>query len=92
MLNWGLEGEHYEIVDGKRVIPEDVWEYRNNNKNFAKETGIGYNFAGLAPRYGDGVLDSTGQTYTVATREQTNQKSNRCRNKSKIKQMSKKKY
>ncbi|OAK67967.1 ABC transporter substrate-binding protein [Lederbergia galactosidilytica] len=70
MLNWGLEGEHYEIVDGKRVIPEDVWEYRNNNKNFAKETGIGYNFAGLAPRYGDGVLDSTGQTYTVATREQ----------------------
>lgn len=70
MLNWGLEGEHYEIVDGKRVIPEEVWEYRNNNKDFAKETGIGYNFQRFAPRYGDGVLDSTGQTFTVATREQ----------------------
>ncbi|MBO0992215.1 ABC transporter substrate-binding protein [Bacillus sp. SD088] len=70
MLNWGLEGEHYEIVDGKREIPEDVWEYRNNNKDFAKETGIGYNFQRFAPRYGDGVLDSTGQTFTVATREQ----------------------
>jgi putative aldouronate transport system substrate-binding protein len=70
MLNWGFEGEHYEVVDGKRVIPEDVLERRNNDKNFLKETGIGYNFARFAPRYGDGALDSTGQTYTISTREQ----------------------
>jgi len=70
MLNWGIEGEHYEVVDGKRVIPEDVLERRNNDKNFLKETGIGYNFSRFAPRYGDGALDSTGQTYTINTREQ----------------------
>lgn len=70
MLNWGIEGEHYEIVDGKRVIPEDVLERRNNDKNFLKETGIGFNYTRYAPRYGDGALDSTGQTYTINTREQ----------------------
>ncbi|PWU66751.1 ABC transporter substrate-binding protein [Gracilibacillus dipsosauri] len=69
MLNWGIEGEHYEVVDGKRVIPEEEWEKRNNDKDYLKKTGIGYNFLRFAPRYGDGVLDSTGQTYTVNTRE-----------------------
>jgi putative aldouronate transport system substrate-binding protein len=69
MLNWGIEGEHYNIVDGKRVIPEDEWEKRRNDKDYLKKTGIGYNFQRFAPRYGDGVEDSTGQTYTVNTRE-----------------------
>lgn len=69
MLNWGIEGEHYEVVDGKRVIPEEEWDKRNNDKDYLKKTGIGYNFLRFAPRYGDGVLDSTGQTYTVNTRE-----------------------
>ncbi|MEK3887176.1 ABC transporter substrate-binding protein [Bacillus sp. FSL K6-3431] len=70
MTNWGIEGEHYEIVDGKRVIPADVMEQRDNDKDFAKETGIGYNFQRFAPRYGDGATDSTGQTYTIASPEQ----------------------
>ncbi|KAB8126277.1 extracellular solute-binding protein [Gracilibacillus oryzae] len=69
MMNWGIEGEHYDIVDGKRVIPQDEWDKRNSDKDYLKNTGIGYNFARFAPRYGDGVLDSTGQTYTVNTRE-----------------------
>ncbi|KKI92401.1 ABC transporter substrate-binding protein [Bacillus sp. SA1-12] len=69
MLNWGIEGEHYENVDGKRVIPEEEWEKRRNDKDYLKKTGIGYNFQRFAPRYGDGALDSTGQTYTVNTRE-----------------------
>ncbi|CAM4051587.1 ABC transporter substrate-binding protein [Lederbergia lenta] len=70
MTNWGIEGEHYEIVDGKRVIPADVMEQRDNDKDFAKETGIGYNFQRFAPRYGDGAMDSTGQTYTIASPDQ----------------------
>ncbi|MGW8820853.1 hypothetical protein ACWGNU_01950 [Paenibacillus lautus] len=24
LLNWGSEGEHYDVADGKRIIPEDV--------------------------------------------------------------------
>lgn len=69
MLNWGIEGEHHEIVDGKRVIPEEEWEKRNSDQDYLKKTGIGYNFARFAPRYGDGVLDSSGQPFTTNTRE-----------------------
>lgn len=70
MTNWGIEGEHYEIVDGKRVISEEEMEKRNNDKNYMKETGIGYNFQRYVARYGDGALDSTGQTITIASPEQ----------------------
>lgn len=69
LQNWGLEGEHYEIVDGKRVIPPEEMEERNNNANYVKETGIGV-LKGFAPAYGDGVEDSTGQTFTIANTEQ----------------------
>ena len=71
MSNWGIEGEHHEIDDeGNRYLTDEQWEYRNNDKDFAKETGIGYNFQRFMPRYGDGVEDSTGQTYTLSSREQ----------------------
>lgn len=69
LQNWGLEGEHYEIVDGKRVIPPEEMEERNNNANYVKETGVGV-LKGFAPAYGDGVEDSTGQTFTIANTEQ----------------------
>lgn len=69
LQNWGIEGEHYEVVDGKRVIPEDVMNERNNNANFQKETGIGV-LKGFAPSYGDGVVDETGNTYTIASEQQ----------------------
>ncbi|HLU22146.1 MAG TPA: ABC transporter substrate-binding protein, partial [Bacillaceae bacterium] len=69
LQNWGIEGEHYEIVDGKRIISEDEMQERNTNANYSKETGIGV-LKGFTPVYGDGVLDSTGQTYTIASPEQ----------------------
>lgn len=69
LQNWGIEGEHYEIVDGKRVISEEEMDKRNNNANYVKETGVGV-LKGFAPSYGDGVEDSTGQTYTIASPEQ----------------------
>lgn len=69
LQNWGIEGEHYEIVDGKRVISEEEMQERNTNANYSKETGIGV-LKGFTPVYGDGVLDSTGQTYTIASPEQ----------------------
>lgn len=28
LVNWGIEGKHYEIKDGKRVIPADVLEQK----------------------------------------------------------------
>ena len=41
-MNWGIEGEHYDVKDGKRVIPEDVQDRKvNDNASFTKESGIG---------------------------------------------------
>lgn len=71
LTNWGIEGEHHEIdEDGNRYLTEEQWDERNNNKDFAKETGIGYNYQRFMPRYGDGVKDSTDQNYTLSSREQ----------------------
>lgn len=70
LRNWGIEGKHYNVVDGKRVIPADVQERKvNDASNFAKETGISMYIA-FAPRYGDGVKDSTGNYYTTNFPEQ----------------------
>ncbi|MDQ0059235.1 ABC transporter substrate-binding protein [Paenibacillus harenae] len=69
LVNWGIEGKHYNVVDGKRVIPEDVQAMKSNDNNtFKKTTGIGNYF--LSARYGDGVLDPTGNYYTTTFPEQ----------------------
>lgn len=71
LTNWGIEGEHHEVdEDGNRYLTEEQWERYNNDKDFAKETGMGYNFQRFMPRYGDGAKDSTDQPYTLASREQ----------------------
>ncbi|CAM3562479.1 ABC transporter substrate-binding protein [Marinicrinis lubricantis] len=69
LINWGIEGKHYTVEDGKRVIIPEVQERKNNdNTNFTKETGIGmYN---ISARFGDGVKDSTGNYYTTTFPEQ----------------------
>lgn len=69
LVNWGIEGQHYNMVDGKRVIPEDVLDMKvNDNNTFKRETGIGnYN---ISVAYGDGVKDSTGNYFTTNYPEQ----------------------
>ncbi|MFN0221016.1 MULTISPECIES: ABC transporter substrate-binding protein [Paenibacillus] len=69
LINWGIEGKHYNVVDGKRVIPADVQKQKSNDNNtFTKTTGIGnYN---LSARYGDGVKDPSGNYYTTTFPEQ----------------------
>ncbi|WP_438446105.1 ABC transporter substrate-binding protein [Gorillibacterium sp. sgz5001074] len=69
LVNWGVEGVHYKIENGKRVIPKEVQDRKTNDANgFKKSTGIG-NYL-LAPRYGDGVKDSSGNYYTTTFPEQ----------------------
>ena len=42
LTNWGIEGKQYNVVDGKRIIPQDVNNKKiNDAANFQKETGIG---------------------------------------------------
>ncbi|WP_229675758.1 extracellular solute-binding protein, partial [Saccharibacillus kuerlensis] len=68
--NWGIEGEHYNVEDGKRVVPADVQDRKtNDNAAFTKESGIGL-YAPLSVRYGDGVKDSTDNYYTTNYPEQ----------------------
>lgn len=70
LRNWGIEGKHYNIVDGKRVMPEEIANEKTNDAaNFAKRTGIDqYSIFGV--RYGDGVKDATDNYYTTNFPEQ----------------------
>ncbi|WP_027084847.1 ABC transporter substrate-binding protein [Cohnella panacarvi] len=70
LMNWGIEGKHYKVEGGKRVIPEDVNNRKiNDATKFQKETGIG-NYNLLSAHYGDGVKDPTGNYYTTNFPEQ----------------------
>ncbi|SFJ16686.1 putative aldouronate transport system substrate-binding protein [Paenibacillus sp. UNC496MF] len=68
--NWGIEGKHYTVQDGKRVVPEEVQSrIINDNTAFSQESGIGF-YSNLGAHYGDGVLDATGNYYTKNFPEQ----------------------
>ncbi|AZK46745.1 ABC transporter substrate-binding protein [Paenibacillus lentus] len=70
LRNWGIEGKHYTIEDGVRVIPQEIQDRKvNDATNFTKESGISL-YLTLGARYGDGVKDSTGNYYTTNFPEQ----------------------
>lgn len=63
-VSWGLEGKHYNVVDGKRVIPPEIMDRKNNDATaFQRESGVG-SYA-MSIRYGDGNLDPSGNYYTT---------------------------
>lgn len=66
LVNWGIEGKHYKVENGKRVLLPEVQQARNSDKDFKKKTGIG-NYIYPFPQRGDGVLDPTGNPYTMNT-------------------------
>lgn len=69
LINWGIEGEHYEIVDGERVLFEEVRNSLNTDADYSKESGVGY-YIYPFPNWGTAAVDSNGQSITVNTREQ----------------------
>ena len=70
LRQWGVEGKHYNVVDGKRVVPADIQNRKvNDASNFNKESGISL-YLTFAPRYGDGVKDPSGNYYTTNFPEQ----------------------
>ncbi|MGN8647435.1 ABC transporter substrate-binding protein [Gracilibacillus sp. HCP3S3_G5_1] len=68
LVNWGIEGENYDIVDGKRVLQEDDRERMNTDSNYGKETGVGY-YVHPFPQWGNGAVDSSGQPITPNTEQ-----------------------
>lgn len=70
LVNWGIEGKHYIIEDGKRVIPDEVRNRKvNDATKFQQQTGIG-TYINMGGRYGHGVKDSTGNYITTEFPEQ----------------------
>lgn len=69
MNNWGIEGQHYNVENGKRVVPAEVQDrITNDNAAFSRESGIGF-YSLMSARYGDGVQDPSGNYYTKNTPE-----------------------
>lgn len=68
LLNWGIEGENYEIVDGERVLFDEDRERMNSDSDYPKETGVGY-YVYPFPQWGEGAVDSNGQSITPNTQE-----------------------
>ncbi|ENH97836.1 ABC transporter substrate-binding protein [Gracilibacillus halophilus YIM-C55.5] len=68
LTNWGIEGENYDIVDGKRVMHEEDRERMNTDADYAKETGVGY-YVYPFPQWGNGAVDSNGQSITPNTEQ-----------------------
>ncbi|WDM23709.1 ABC transporter substrate-binding protein [Paenibacillus polymyxa] len=65
LRNWGIEGQHYNVENGKRVIPADVQQRKNtDNASFSRESGIGLYWI-WGPHYGDSVKDPSGNYYTT---------------------------
>ncbi len=70
LVQWGVEGKHYNVENGKRVIPQEVQDRKTKDSAaFTKETGIGM-YTTMSPHYGDGVKDTTGNYYTTNFPEQ----------------------
>lgn len=68
--NWGIEGKHYTVEGGKRVIIPAVQERMDNdNAAFQKEAGVGL-YWNMMVHYGDGIKDSTGNYFTRSYPEQ----------------------
>lgn len=68
LLNWGIEGVHYKIENGKRVFLPEIEKQKNTDNGFAFNTGIG-KYTSYFPQRGDGALDSTGNYYTTNSLE-----------------------
>ena len=59
LVNWGIEGLNFVVVDGKREVPPDEQRRSDTDPDYARKTGVGrwsYPF----PQRGRGFIDSTG--------------------------------
>jgi len=68
LARWGIEGTHYQVVDGKRTFFPEVFKQMNEDANFATETGIGI-YSWPWPGYGQGALDKNGDYYSPTYEE-----------------------
>lgn len=63
LFRWGIEGEHYEVIDGHRKFYDEVFTMQNEDPSFPTKTGIGI-YEWPWPGYGQGALDSNGDYFS----------------------------
>jgi putative aldouronate transport system substrate-binding protein len=63
LINWGIEGTNYNVVNGKRVVIESERLASISDPNYGRRTGVGI-YAHPFPQYGRGFIDSTGNFIT----------------------------
>ncbi|MDR0301924.1 MAG: ABC transporter substrate-binding protein [Treponema sp.] len=63
LVNWGIEGVNYQIIDGKRVVPEEEQRRADTDPDYSKKTGVG-RWVHPFPQRGRGYIDSTGNFIT----------------------------
>ncbi len=63
LARWGIEGEHYDIVDGKRKFNDETFKAWSHDVDFATKTGIGI-YSWPWPGYGQGAVDANGDYYS----------------------------
>jgi len=69
LVNWGIEGVHYEYVDGVRTLFPEVVEERNTNPHYSRESGVG-EYIHPFPVWGNAAVDSTGNLIVPDSPEQ----------------------
>ncbi len=62
LTHWGIEGVHWDTVDGRRAMRPEVVAQQASDPYFPKKTGISL-YTYPFPSYGNTVLDSSGQRY-----------------------------
>ncbi len=66
LRNWGIEGVHYDVVDGRRVFRPEEREKLRSDADYGINTGVGL-LGPTWPRWTDGIKDPTGQYYTLSS-------------------------
>jgi putative aldouronate transport system substrate-binding protein len=62
LREWGIEGVHYDIVNGVRVEKPEVRQANLTDPDYGNNQG--FDWAYPFPQQGNGVLDSTGSPFT----------------------------
>ena len=63
LVNWGIEGVNYNIIDGKRIVPDDEQKMVDSDPDHSRKTGVG-RWAYPFPQRGKNYIDSTGNYNT----------------------------
>ena len=63
LVNWGIEGLNYNVIDGKRIISDEEQRRADTDPDYSKRTGVG-RWVHPFPQRGNLFIDSTGNFIT----------------------------